>query len=128
MTGELHSLGEIKRQLGHAGRRLTLVKADCEGCEWGWLAFQLREDAAALASIDQLHLELHLSKSLRFDDAALSNAPTTFRLRSKPYPNSSQTCPKPSPNLPKTFPKPSQNASKSIKNRNLQKGVKQIDF
>lgn len=75
VTGELHSLGEIKRQLGHAGRRLTLVKADCEGCEWGWLAFQLREDAAALASIDQLHLELHLSKSLRFDDAALSNAP-----------------------------------------------------
>ena len=54
--GALYTLGEIRAKLGHTGRRVALMKADCEGCEWGWLPAA----AAELPYIDQLFVEFHL--------------------------------------------------------------------
>lgn len=58
------SLPEIVVELGHVGRRIDILKIDCEGCEWstfrGWLG--------AGVDIRQILVELHDSPDHPVDD------------------------------------------------------------
>ena len=74
LLGELLTLQAIKARLGHSGRRLALMKVDCEGCEWAWLGRSQPDDELFL--VDQLFMEFHFASTLRFDDDALRLAPT----------------------------------------------------
>jgi FkbM family methyltransferase len=65
-TAPMMSLVDIMQKLGHAGRNLTVLKADCEGCEWEALQAVPKE---LWQRIGQLSLELHFSKSLMLDSA-----------------------------------------------------------
>ena len=53
---------EIRARLGHENSQLTLLKLDCEGCEWLTLA------ELNLSAVDQILAELHFSSSLRFSE------------------------------------------------------------
>jgi hypothetical protein len=66
LTGPLFSLERIVRRLGHAGRRIDVLKIDCEGCEWDAF-YHLATSAAGsrvLSMVDEIYLELHLSLQL----------------------------------------------------------------
>lgn len=58
--GPLRTLREIMADAGHAGRALTVLKVDCEGCEWQTLVDQvfvpMRDGQLTLG---QLQVELH---------------------------------------------------------------------
>lgn len=83
VVGELLTLDDIVARLGHAHRRISLLRSDCEGCEWEWLATASPSsgtaattvgegaDGSILRRIDQLFIELHFATSLRFDALAL---------------------------------------------------------
>ena len=58
-VGEVATLSQIMRANGHKGRRLTLLKCDIEGSEWDALS-QILSDAATLASLQHIVIELHL--------------------------------------------------------------------
>ena len=63
LTGPLYSLDRIVRKLGHSGRRISLLKIDCEGCEWDamhHLAMQSGSGPGVLSFVDAIYLELHL--------------------------------------------------------------------
>jgi FkbM family methyltransferase len=57
----LWTLDEVAREAGWAGKRIDVLKIDCEGCEWS----VFNETAAAAAArevltrVDQLLIELH---------------------------------------------------------------------
>lgn len=74
VLGELLTLQAIKARLVHSGRRLALMKVDCEGCEWAWLGRSQPGDELFL--VDQLFMEFHFASTLRFGDDALRLAPT----------------------------------------------------
>lgn len=61
---------------GESSRLSTFRSPQCEGCEWGWISEALREDPSVFRRIDQMFLEVHFATTLRFDDTALSLAPT----------------------------------------------------
>ena len=60
--GDYLRLDEIRTRLGHERTQLTLLKLDCEGCEWLTLA------ELDLSAVDQIVAELHFSSSLRFSE------------------------------------------------------------
>ena len=62
-------LRRLMQRLGHDdGRSITVMKMDCEGCEWQVFAEMHRSGGArALAPFGQIVTELHFSRSLRFD-------------------------------------------------------------
>lgn len=58
-SGIFKTLPEIMKELGHTERQLTILKMDCEGCEWGGIA-QLEEAYPTMFShIAMVFLELH---------------------------------------------------------------------
>ena len=58
--GPLYSLQTVIARLGHHNRRISILKIDCEGCEWD--AFQsLSSLKGSLHGPDQLLFEAHLS-------------------------------------------------------------------
>eukprot|EP00966_Prymnesium_polylepis_P323923 7380051-Prymnesium_polylepis.2 len=60
--GEYLSMRQIRARLGHERTPLTVLKLDCEGCEWWTLA------TIELGLVEQLLAELHFSSSLRFSE------------------------------------------------------------
>ena len=54
-TTNLKSLADIVAQLGHAGKKINILKIDCEGCEW--TTFETWHDADVV--IDEILLEVH---------------------------------------------------------------------
>lgn len=56
---EFLTLPAIIRKLGHEDRLLTVLKMDCEGCEWDSLDILLREMPTFFNKINMLMLELH---------------------------------------------------------------------
>ena len=50
----------LRRVLGH--RRLSVLKVDCEGCEYAIAEDVLREDPTFFRHIDQLAIEIHLAR------------------------------------------------------------------
>jgi hypothetical protein len=79
-TGELKTLSEIMHELGHTNKRISLLRSDCEGCEWGWISKQMEEDPTAFSRIDQLFTELHFASTLRMDDTAVQQAPVVHKM------------------------------------------------
>lgn len=61
VKGELFTIDEIVSKLGHVGRRLSILKIDCEGCEWGVFE-SLYHAKLPFAGPDQLLVEIHLSE------------------------------------------------------------------
>ena len=61
VDGPLLSLEQVADQLGHRGRRLDVLKLDCEGCEWGVIQ-ELSRPGPPLTGPDNLVLEVHLSR------------------------------------------------------------------
>ncbi len=60
--GELFTLQEIRHRLGHTGP-LSVLKIDCEGCEWAFFS-EFRKNPVVLP--DQIALELHFSQTFGF--------------------------------------------------------------
>lgn len=61
LTGPLYSLDRIVRKLGHTGRRIAVLKVDCEGCEWDAFHHLASRAPQTLAMVDAIYLELHLA-------------------------------------------------------------------
>lgn len=53
------SVAQLMSTLGHVGRRLDVLKVDCEGCEWGALVEVFASVGAGELSIGQVQVELH---------------------------------------------------------------------
>ena len=79
VEGTLLSLGEIRSRLGHATQRITLMRADCEGCEWGWIP----EAGDSLKHIDQLFIEFHFATTLRFERSVQNRVRSVHRLMTR---------------------------------------------
>jgi len=58
------TLADMMEELGHTGRQLTVLKVDCEGCEWASLSVVSPE---LWSRIGQMSLELHFSDGLMLD-------------------------------------------------------------
>eukprot|EP00747_Dinoflagellata_sp_TGD_P064798 gnl/TRDRNA2_/TRDRNA2_154059_c0_seq1.p1 gnl/TRDRNA2_/TRDRNA2_154059_c0~~gnl/TRDRNA2_/TRDRNA2_154059_c0_seq1.p1 ORF type:complete len:330 (-),score=11.00 gnl/TRDRNA2_/TRDRNA2_154059_c0_seq1:28-1017(-) len=71
VKGELYTMQEIQSKLGHTQARLSILRADCEGCEWGWVQRAMQEDPSIFQRIDQMFIEAHFASTLRFDVTAL---------------------------------------------------------
>lgn len=59
---KLKTLGEIFKLMGHEGRKLDILRLDCEGCEWGVL-----KQLACLGEsqlVKQLMVEMHFQSNL----------------------------------------------------------------
>jgi len=63
----MFTLEDMMKELGHTGRKLTVLKIDCEGCEWGSLSVVPDE---LWSRVGQMSLELHFSDGLMLDSAA----------------------------------------------------------
>lgn len=66
--GTLMSLIEIQQMLGHHNNnnnnhddhvRITLLRSDCEGCEYGWVQHAMVDDPTIFDRIDQMFIEVH---------------------------------------------------------------------
>lgn len=65
LDGELLSLSQIRTLLGHNQRKISVLKLDCEGCEWDAFYEMSRTDPLALMSVHMILIEIHLSRSLK---------------------------------------------------------------
>ena len=59
------SLRSMMKQLDHTGRRIDLLKIDCEECEWQSLPDIFDATHAKEMKIDQLQIELHRGEKER---------------------------------------------------------------
>jgi hypothetical protein len=57
---KLKTLGEIIKLMGHEGRKLDILRLDCEGCEWGVLKQLACSGESQL--VKQLMVEMHFQK------------------------------------------------------------------
>lgn len=64
ITGEMYSLPDLIRLMGHENRTITVFKIDCEGCEWEVFGSPSSAPQDFL-KFDQLLMEIHLSKVLQ---------------------------------------------------------------
>jgi hypothetical protein len=78
--GELKTFSEILHHFNHTQKRISLLRSDCEGCEWGWISAQMEEDPTVFSRIDQLWTELHFASTLRMDDTALKQSRAVHRM------------------------------------------------
>ena len=62
--GEMQSLAELTRRLGHTDRPIRLLHIDTEGAEWAALAHVADNAPQLLASVCTLIMELHLAPRL----------------------------------------------------------------
>lgn len=60
------TLGEVREGLGHLGRRIDVLKIDCEGCEWSALLPVFSDMEAGKLYVGQLLVEVHLQNSLAY--------------------------------------------------------------
>ena len=68
--GEVVTLAKAMERMGHAGRRLTILKLDCEGCEWRVVPHLSRTQPIWWSSmVDELQIELHVHEKGELDSA-----------------------------------------------------------
>ncbi len=62
------SMKELTRRLGHSdGRQITIMKMDCEGCEWEvWREIHSTSGPRGLERFGQVLTELHFAPTLRY--------------------------------------------------------------
>ena len=60
LSGPMLTLTQLLGRLGHAHRKLHVLKIDCEGCEWDVFDHLRRSQPALLSRVTLLLLELHL--------------------------------------------------------------------
>lgn len=84
-SGIFKTLPEIMKELGHTDRELTVLKMDCEGCEWRALVEVAAAYPKMFGHIGMIFLELHWVRNpLRTEDeeiadqAAVSKAMRSF--------------------------------------------------
>ena len=65
--GVLKTLSEIEHELGHRGRSVSILKMDCEGCEWDVFGF-MKPKNHPLRNINQLLIELHFCAAYGLND------------------------------------------------------------
>ena len=64
ITGQMKTFAQIRKELKHEDEKLTLLKIDCEGCEYGILA-DLSDVAEGGGSLpDQIIVEFHFQATL----------------------------------------------------------------
>lgn len=61
--GEVKPLSSIMQELGHTNRTLTILKVDCEECEYAAFKSIFDDCAAGKVRIGQLQIELHIHNS-----------------------------------------------------------------
>ena len=64
LHGPMLTLKQILGRLGHANRKLHVLKIDCEGCEWDVFDHLRRSQPALLSRVKLLLLELHLGGTI----------------------------------------------------------------
>ena len=62
------SLDRIMHRLGHEGRRLTVLKVDCEGCEWDAFHHIAMHAPTLIERIDAVYIELHLALQMSSEE------------------------------------------------------------
>ena len=66
LGGEVLPLDELAALLGHAGRRrLSMLKVDCEGCEWESFDDAARRAPELLDGLCAIVMEVHVSSTLQ---------------------------------------------------------------
>ena len=63
-------LGKLRSDLGHGGRRIDVLKIDCEGCEWDVFYQLATTSPEALDGVRSIMIEIHVVKSLQMASAA----------------------------------------------------------
>lgn len=63
--GPVAHLDELIRRFAN-GRRLDVLKADCEGCEWEELSYLATFAPSTLCTVSMLEFEWHFTSTLRF--------------------------------------------------------------
>lgn len=66
-NGLVMPLGTIMQKLGHVGRPLTLLKIDCEGCEYEVSEAMFGQCKDGAVNIEQLLIELHGTNKSQID-------------------------------------------------------------
>ena len=69
------SIQTIQSKLGHTGRRIDILKIDCEGCEYGAMPGLFKSIQGGHVVVDQIQIELHRKMFDRhlFDAADAAN-------------------------------------------------------
>lgn len=79
LSGPLLSLDRIVRRLGHTGRRITVLKVDCEGCEWDAFHHVATQAPSLIDNIDAIYIELHLALQMSTETDLVKCAGDTAR-------------------------------------------------
>ena len=68
IQGEMKTLLEVRALLGHENRTISILKIDCEGCEWE--VFGRMGNPSQLANIKQFLIEFHFADTFGIKDAS----------------------------------------------------------
>lgn len=81
IQGPLFNLLDIQAKLRHQGRTISVLKIDCEGCEWSALHYLASVRPSIFEQIDQINIEFHFTTTLQVNSTeALQHIAATYAL------------------------------------------------